>query len=363
MSDFRYFSFTPVDSWFFRDGRPFHQGEATSDVGGLFPPSAFTVVGAIRAHLARRMGWRDGRWDDRISRLLGDGYDLGCLRFRGPLLCREKNSGMELLFPAPLNLYGKNTGKEMRLLFPGAEVECDLGRVRLPSAEGIDGMKPLPGYISAGQLASLLRGEVPGEPVIRSDELWETEYAVGLERDDSTRTAKEAHLYSINRIRLRRGVHLVMGIRGVDDRIDSLDLDSLDGAVVPMGGEGRMAHVREIDIPGDGVSGAEHIGDADGRIRFTLVHITPAFLERWPGPGESIPGVPGSVVSACLDRARRIGGWDSVRRRPVDLRPFIPPGSVWFCEAGEGELKEHFSRIGEFTGFGFGEVAVGLWRE
>jgi len=356
-----YLRITPVDSWFFRDGRPFHLGEATSDVGGLFPPSAFTVVGAIRAHLARSMGWREGKWSEEICRVLGDGYDLAGLRFRGPLLCREGDRGPEMLYPAPLNLLGKrnDSGYEMRLLRPGEEVECDLGRVRLPTAEKIDGMKQLSGYVNGDQLKQVLRGEVPEGRVIPREELWGTEYAVGLERERDTRTAKEAHLYSINRIRLVRGVHLIMDVEGIDEGL----LEKLDGAVMPIGGEGRMGCV-EMLSPGKGVSEIrQEIGPIDGRVRFTLVHITPAFLGRWPRPGESIPGVPGEVVSACVGRALRIGGWDSVNRRPVELKPFIPPGSVWFCEAEADELNDvmSVSRIGEYTGFGFGEIALGIW--
>lgn len=356
----KYLKFTPLDSWFFRDGRPFHRGEATADVGGLFPPSAFTLVGAIRAHLARSKGWREGRWSEEICRVLGDGYDLASLRFRGPLLCKEGARSLEMLFPAPLNLYGRKSdgGYEMRLLFPGDEVECDLGRVRLPSAENIDGMKPLSAYINGSQLKQVLCGEVPDGKVIPKEELWGTEYAVGLERERDTRTAKESHLYSINRIRLERGVHLIMGVEGIDDLIDALNDE-----VMPLGGEGRMATV-EIVSPGEEIAGFRpDIKTVNGMIRFTLVHITPAFLNRWPRPGEGIPGVPGRVVSACVERARRIGGWDSVERRPVDLKPFIPPGSLWFCEAKEGELEDvqRLSRIGEFTEFGFGEVALGVW--
>ncbi|MEM2096865.1 MAG: type III-B CRISPR module-associated protein Cmr3 [Methanothrix sp.] len=360
----RYLILTPVDSWFFRDGRPFHMGEATSDVGGFFPPSAFTVAGAIRAHLARSMGWREDRrerrWSDEICRVLGDGYDLKGLRFRGPLLCRDSDHGLEILFPSPLNLYGKkgDRGYEMRLLRPGAEVECDLGRVRLPSAEGIDGMKPLSGYITGDQLKQVLRGEVPEGRVIPAEELWSSEYAVGLARDLETRTAEEAHLYSINRIRLERGVHLLMGVEGIEYM-----LKELDGAVMPLGGEGRMASVAITTLVEDISGFRPELRSENGTVRFTLLHITPAFLGRWPGPGDAIPGVPGRVVSACIERAMRIGGWDSVNRRPVDLKPFIPPGSVWFCEADEDGLEDviRLSRVGEYTEFGFGEVAVGVW--
>ena len=38
------------------------------------------------------------------------------------------------------------------------------------------------------------------------------------------------------------------------------------------------------------------------------------------------------VVSACLGRPQRIGGWDSLARRPLPLRSVLPSGSTLFCE-------------------------------
>ena len=49
---------TPIDAWFFRDGRPYNQGESgQTDVRSLFPPFAPTVVGTLRAALAVGQGW------------------------------------------------------------------------------------------------------------------------------------------------------------------------------------------------------------------------------------------------------------------------------------------------------------------
>jgi len=108
----KYLKLTPLDFWFFRDGRPFHQGEASADIESIFPPSAFTVVGAIRAYLARKMGWRDGKWNNEIAKVLGDGSYLGPLRFSGPFLGREHAGVIEPLFSAPLSLLGKSEDKK-----------------------------------------------------------------------------------------------------------------------------------------------------------------------------------------------------------------------------------------------------------
>ena len=83
----------PVDTWFFRDGTPFTKGDSPQEnVGSLFPPPPATVVGALRAALARSRGWGGrGSWPPEICEILGDGPDdLGQLRFDGPFLLREK---------------------------------------------------------------------------------------------------------------------------------------------------------------------------------------------------------------------------------------------------------------------------------
>lgn len=365
-----YLKLTPLDSWFFKDGRPFNQGEPSADIESVFPPSAFTIAGAIRAYLARKMGWRDGNWNEKITKALGDGYNLGPLRFRGPFLGIENKKTIKPLFPVPLHLLGKfEEGKddEFSLLSPGDEIECDLGKVRLPSAKGIEGMKTLTRHYLPGEsLAKVLQGNTDNLEIVASKELWGAEYAVGLARDETSRTAKEGYLYSSHKVRLNEdnGACLLMGIEGVRECLD-------DRFAFPMGGESRMAIAEIADVQKNLFSRPE-LKFEDGRLRFTLTHITPAWLDKWPGPGTELPEVPGRVISACLERSLRIGGWNSVKKEgdtitkePVALKPFIRPGSTWFCESyedsKEGVLRLHGSRIGEYTDFGFGEVAIGAW--
>ena len=62
---FKAYKLTPVGSWFFRDGRPYNQGESTlADIKSLFPPFAVTAVGAIRASFARDLA-RDQGWNGK----------------------------------------------------------------------------------------------------------------------------------------------------------------------------------------------------------------------------------------------------------------------------------------------------------
>ncbi len=98
----------PLDTFFFRDGRPYNQDDPGQvEAASLFPPHPPTVAGAVRAAVARAMGWPGAAWD---TAALGDGVNwqagdesLGRLRFSGPYILRND----EPIFPAPLNLVAR----------------------------------------------------------------------------------------------------------------------------------------------------------------------------------------------------------------------------------------------------------------
>ena len=366
------YKLTPVDSWFFRDGRPFNQGETNqTDVISLFPPFATTVVGAVRASLARGLGWSGrGGWATEIKDKLGDGQDLGPLRFRGPYLVRKVNGEEEMLFPAPLHLLGKRPeGDESRWtritrLHPGEEIDCDIGKkVKLPKAENASGLKLLSGcYFTADDLETILGGnDLSRIKPVSSKQLREFEYSVGIERQQKTRTTEEGALYSTRRVRLKPGVGLAVQVEGLDQDMEMV-------TPLLLGGESRLAWVKalkeQIRLP----EAPALASSGDGKVRFTITHLTPAYFDAWPGPWDDLPGVPGSkVVSACLERPLRIGGWDSFRREPLPLKPFLPAGSTWFCEAKkdhEEEIRQlNGHHIGECCEQGFGQIVIGLWSD
>ena len=214
----------PVDTWFFRDGTPFTMDSAPQeDVGSLFPPHPPTVVGALRAALARARGW-NGRdsWPRDVCAVLGDGPDdLGALAFAGPFLLRDGQP----LFRVPRHLLG--TGSSGRwepsaLLRPGGSVACDLGdSVRLPAlpdAAGDTGkLKAGDGqWLTRSGMNEVLRGRVPDpRETIANSALWADEARIGLERDPTSRTAKESMLYSTRHVRPRRCVSLGVRVAGV----------------------------------------------------------------------------------------------------------------------------------------------------
>ena len=357
----------PVDTWFFRDGTPFTAGKTPQeDVGSVFPPNPPTVVGALRAALALRHGW-DGRrrWDEEISSVLGDGPDdLAALAFDGPFVLRHA----EPLFPVPAHLLGESKADAWTprtLLRPGKSVECDLGsNVRLPMQPCDEKLKPGNGrWLTRSGLNNVLHGCLPNEDdVVASKALWSAELRIGLKRDSKTRTAEEKMLYSTRHVRLACGVGLGMRIRGLPE-----NWPVPAGQLVPLGGENRLAECEKWSK--HEMSFDTQLLQAKAPEGVALIALSPLDINRPCYVGEEpLSDLGVRVVSACLGRPQRIGGWDSLARRPLPLRGVLPAGSVLFCEIDEQARfdaafanGDGLTRIGSRSEWGFGLVALGAW--
>ncbi len=388
---------SPIDAWFFRDGRPYNEGESNqTDVVSQFPPPATTLVGALRAALARKRGWNGaGPWNATLNAILGNGFDdLGPLRFQGPWLVRKTaDHANEPLFPMPLNVLGKpvqtNENSEPGwqpacLLAPGPEVECDLGRVRLPSAnELMKGLKePASQWVTADGLSRILRGELPSPgQFCASRDLWQTEARVGLKRKEPSNPDDKGTLYSPRFVRLARDVSLAMTIDGL-----STDWQWKNPELLALGGEGRMADCRSVTQLALPMTPLEAI-HASHRVAVTLItplllpdayiaamsqplwHDAPRRESRRGASSHNVPFFdwPGTtIISACIGKPQSLGGWDSIKREPLPLRPVLPAGSTWFLEVTDPRvldtiLSKHGQSIGSKTQYGFGQILLGAW--
>jgi len=356
----KYYEIEPVDTLFFRDGRPYNMDETQNDVKSVFPPSPYTVAGALRAALARKMGWTGGKWNREIIDKIGDGNDLGPLRFFGPYL----KSGGDLIFTVPSNLLAqkkKDGGwDEFRRLRPGQVVQSDMGSVLYPVLEDdIGGMKNIQGYLRASDMATVLwEDDISGIEPIAREKVWRHEFSVGIKRNIDNLTVEEGRLFSREFVRLGcdtggpeyRDVRMVAGIDGIEEVIE--------GATM-LGGESKAAFIRmtdDFELP----AAPGGMGTLN---EFVVVLITPARINSLEQDG-CIDGLPDHVklVSACVDRPDMIGGWD-FRKGPLPLMPHLRAGSVLFCSSDEGISPVDLNglRIGHGTEFGLGQILIGKW--
>jgi len=356
--------FSSIDTWFFRDGTPFDSDGPQSGVTGVFPPYPPTVAGAVRAAFARRNGW-DGqsRWSGDLARSLGDGPDdLGALVLTGPFVLHEEKP----IFPMPRHVVGSHDATRWvprALLRPGGDrVECDLGRAaRLPALPATtstptSAKAASDSWVTAEGLARIVRGDLPETSEIRdSRDLWSTEPRIGIERTEA-RVTKDGALYSSRHVRPRPSVEIAVDVDGAPP-----SFVVPDGDIVPFGGESRCAECQVRAATPE----LRFDPEAERATHVALIALTPLLVDRSALRGEAPIGSHGlRVVSACIDRAVRIAGYDSVQRRPVGARNAVGPGGVLFCEVEDAEAWRRSSgrglaRIGERTNAGFGMCAIG----
>lgn len=377
-----WYRFEAADVLFFRDGRPFNQGDpAQMAITSLFPPHPTTAVGALRAALARGLGWGGvGAWGKGITDRLGDGADIKTagLRFQGPYLTHGIAGP---LFPAPAMLVRESTGeRRLRRLGPGRLRTCDL-RVDVRLAErknSVGKVKPVAGgWLTKEGMQRVLNGGVPARTEIYlageeeddvKERLFAREVRIGLARNARTRTAEQCALYTAGFIRPQAGedVGLVVGV-------DTQQELPSPASPIPLGGEGRFAWLEASDDHAIALPQAPERFGKD-RLLYTVTLITPAHLpDPWPGPGDPLPGLPGVIVCACHERPVMVGGWASRHFKqngwgPQPLKAMLPAGSTWFLEVrGKADAdalrKLNGAHIGNHAEWGYGEILVGTWRD
>lgn len=348
MSGNKWLSFDNIDTWMFRDGRPFNQNDAGAAVAAsVFPPFPPTLVGAVRALLWRHV--LGGTWD---GRKLGDGTNwqnsstLGPLQFGPPLVLRDGKP----VFPAPLHLVeGKDEQtkkKRLTFLWPGKNgVKCDLDdNVCLPEpAEALEGIETITDrWVTLAGMKTILDGCLPEKThLVPVKDLWQMESRVGIGINPETRVVREAELYMASHVRPCDNVRLAVEMQGWEGELPK--------GLTPLAGEHRMAGVQQVENPGL----PELATPEDGCI--VLIAISPVA----PDDKGNIAGLPeDKLVSACTGKPVPIGGWDSQGKKAIPLRHCWPAGSVWFLENFKGTPP---ASIGAATEWGFGRVLAAAW--
>lgn len=365
----------PVDTLFFRDGRPFDA--APRAVSGLPRPSV--LAGALRTELLRQAGVdlaalgvlvrKGDRFDAALARLGGEpATAIGKTTFRGPYIGKEDagNAGDALLYPVPASLRVADDGGERRIVrldplppkmaLPPGWTPLDEGLVPL-WARRREVMKP-PGkfgkdWITVAGMEAFLSGGIP-EPddFVSSTDLYGFEDRIGIAVSPGSGTADDGDIYGTRRLVLRPGIRFWACVEGPEKVLDLLP-EKGESRLLPFGGEGRQASMTGRGADGPRIAKSYPPRDEnDGRC---LVLVAPALLEGWRPEGIALlsAAVPGHVA---------VSGWDLARGGPKPTRFAVPAGSIYFQPPGAEEPpKSGFGDI-EDASLGWGDYLVGGWR-
>ncbi len=400
-------TFTPVDSWYFRESRP-HGAAGGGRLESLFPPPVKTLTGAIRTRLGDSLNvdWQafrrgEAMWRDiSLNTLLGDNDSTGSLRF-GPV---QIMVGSDPLYPWPALLMEKTEAGEKSenysyaRLKPGSVVHCDLGHVALPELDWPRQKKDGPD-MSGGKIAEkdyltrpfveqLLNGDTPGAEmakkcVVRQKALFELEPRLGIARNQATVTVEEGMLYQTSHLRLKDAVSITLSLTGLPDAVaDQLQRDIQQSPLIRLGAEGRMAAItmaplnQPLQPKAPKPKGDEQgfmimllcEGDFGDTSHSPLPGFNPTVTERgqtvWHG---QLNGMAAQLHTVMAGKPVRRGGWDLKRGRPAAMKSYVPAGSCYFLKPLGGAsvadaLRLHGQAIGHHTNWGYGRIACGLWR-
>lgn len=364
--------FEPVDSWFFRESRP-HGSVGANALNSVFPPPTRTLVGAIRSHIGACYfaSHPQSSWDDLdkitpLKAVVGNAEKLGSLQPRGVFLQEQQDSQTTYFLPAPTNICSKTEGDKTRYLafeLTSSLYETDIGKtylVTLPekTAQINDtrGFKPLENtWISTRVWEAILNADIASlsqqQANIRTtNDFISSEYRLGIELISTQRSIKEGQLYQTNHCRLKPNVSVIMPIEYNETELNQIAKHAFARPVLlRVGGEARMAAVSVCQkIPSylPKAPTKKLSQEVGNKKRFMLYFITKLAMQEknwlpkdfnqiengWQGV---INDINMTIISACIGKAHREGGWNQLEHKPRAIENYLPAGSVFFVEVDE----------------------------
>ena len=345
----------PLDTLFFRDGKPFTMGQESWADSYLLPPPS-VVYGAMRTAIAigNAIPFPDvpTKLDAKTFRIISLHYKVSA----------------KTVLPLPLDLVESDKAMYIQEL-EEEEKEYEVKPLILVKrsntitksekkakyhllAEGWGQVENLDnGFIIATELEKYLNGYLPTTKALKLRDFVPNEPKVGNGRDDLTHSVEESLLY---RTDMKRSDGLQIGV--------GFDLDGYKeiGSLVRLGGEGKLAHLSANRTPFRAVNQSV----AFKQNRFKIYFSTPAILKTGE-PDLSGLGIRAELVAACVGKPVHIGGFDMAQGRPKPMYKAVPAGSVFYYESKSevNSLNQHQGiSLSDFKKEeGFGIAYFGTW--
>ena len=341
----------PLDTQFYRDGRPFDAGVESAGRSN-FVPYPRTLYGALRAcMLSYHSNWQAWPSSLQVRSVIGSNpAQFGSLTICGPVMAKDLSGNLTNicpLYPIPKDLVKVKYGREYLLLKPLLN-KSTLKEVTNFPWSGIYLTQPTPvkhvedveererHFLSHDYLIQYLRGEAP-KTLEEAKKVFQFEPRIGIGLNYSTRTVELGLLYSANHVRMDENVGIVVDVENHNDLLPEKGL-------LRLGGDSRPVEYNKVDD----TKWADIIEEVKGLIKqegkFKIHLITPAIFEKGWYPdflsdknGYLMGNLPNTAISiklvgACVGRSIPIGGFDIKKGHPKPIRKAAPPGSVYFFQ-------------------------------
>ncbi|PSJ75858.1 type III-B CRISPR module-associated protein Cmr3 [Sphingobacteriales bacterium UPWRP_1] len=347
----------PLDTLFFRDGKPFSMGEETWADSHLLP-SPSVIYGMLRTAIATQNGIP---FED-INDLLGkEVFSIIGIYYR---------ANNQIVLPMPLDLvsYDKeayiikaeNEAKEYEVkpleirkienaIFSSIKSAIKSYLLVAKNLEQVDAIED--GMIISTELSKYLANEILTTKAIKLTDFLMKEPKIGIARDDMMRNADEGMLY---RVDMKRPKEFQIGV------VFHLTIPLNPNTILKLGGEGKTINLLATRIPTK--IAAQNIVFNN---RFKIYFATPAILLNGQ-PDLSKLGIEAKLVAACVGKPISLGGFDLKEKKAKQMYRVVPAGSVFYYETPNDVTilndKQGTPLSDEQAEQGFGIAYFGTWN-
>jgi len=323
----------PLDTLFFRDGKPFSIGEETW-ADGIFPPSPSVFYGALRtAYFAEHM--------KELSEANKENDPTKNLKIS--FICYKKE--VNYYFPVPLDLVTDTRDScnvfPLKLKnFPDLASSSPTTSILISSGEIFQEVENITdGLLKHNSLEKYLSVEDSKFEVINLNKHITLEPKIGIGRNNETHSSEEGLLYRVGMKRIT-GITIILEFNG---------LEIPEKGILKFGGEGKLIRYdRENDVI------SIKPPKIEGKM-FKIYLATPAFFAKGWIPSwideDTLEGIiPGTgckvrLITCAMGKTFRLGGFDMKERKAKPMRTAIPAGSVYYFECKQGSMEDIIEKV------------------
>ena len=347
----------PLDTLFFRDGKPFSMGD-DSWADGVFPPAPSVIYGAIRSWLLANVDTIN------VDNIINETSDLEILDFYFLI-----NGETVLSLP-----YDYGTKKEK-----DDQIRYDELKDKKINVERFSTIKnryttsinnstlfynqkdyilefPINNFISVNNLISYLKNEIDIKKIKIHNLKNEIEAKIGIKRTNETLSAEDGNLYRVGLNRLENLKFIL--------RIKSKHLSKQHHKFLKLGGEGKIVFIDEFL---EAKKGAKQLRiKTELKTKELLVYIaTPAIFNNGTPDINKYLKTTATLVASVVGKTVNIGGFDMKEKRPKNMYKAVPAGSIYLYKLEEEIEIDKFQgdKISdELNEQGFGIAYFGTYK-
>lgn len=349
-------SIKPIDTLFFKDGKPFSMGDDTW-AEGIFPPAPSTIYGALRTLYFSEN-------PSELSKIKNNDPTEN-LVIEKIYLKKDKESD-SFLFPQPLDLVSIENSKYLTLLKNLSIEGFYSSQKKLKNLLSIEDKKIVEkdtNFINKNDITNYLKNTIRQIEPTSIFSFITKEAKTGIAINNETNAIDEGKLYRIGMNRLK-DISFVVEFSGIKFEENFFDKPK----IIKLGAEGKTAFCEKIKE-----TKFNQYSSTTNRIKMYLS--TPAIFENGWIPdfidkekmignlkilGEDLEL---TLKTAVIGKPIMIGGFDMLNNKPKVMRKTVPAGSVYYFTLDKNISFNHLTSFSicdnEYKKQGFGIVFLG----